>query len=157
MLDNSCRRAYTVFMRGFGNYSILSFGTAVTNNIANASQACTENNLEGSASNKVSGLCFSGRAISRTKSIGFALITNGIVRLTERLCSDRQSFFLPPLKRVVKPRGIPATDNALTIQNSHAAYFLPKTNGNQLSNGSLFTLLLSRAEIYAVKCSYCFT
>lgn len=66
MLDNSCRRAYTVFMRGFGNYSILSFGTAVTNNIANASQACTENNLEGSASNKVSGLCFSGRAINHS-------------------------------------------------------------------------------------------
>lgn len=102
-------------------------------------------------------LLFSGRAISRIKSIGLVLITNGIVRLTERLCSDRQAFFLPPLKRVSKPRGISATENDLTIQNIHAAYFLPKTNGNQITNGSLFALLLSRAENYAVKCSYCFT
>ena len=156
MLDNSCRRAYTVTMLANDSNSVLRF--RYDSSTLSAWQAYTETMfLEGSASNKVSGLCFSGRAISRTKSIGFALITNGIVRLTERLCSDRQSFFLPPLKRVVKPRGIPATDNALTIQNSHAAYFLPKTNGNQLSNGSLFTFLLSRAEIYAVKCSYCFT
>lgn len=78
-------------------------------------------------------------------------VASGIVRLTEQLFLDRHTIFLPPLKHISKPRGIPVTEATMTIQNPDAKLKSAKTNGiPHVSNRPLVCASSEPSGIFAL-------